>query len=218
VKDAQGDLVQGRTKWRRFAAVVLPAAAAAGAIVFGMANGAIAAQFAVSGQDFKVSADVLDGKNFVQYGGMVESSAPGADGKRVSKQVPVATSGIGYAELTNLCQSVKVPNVPVSLVIRAGRESGKPVKATNLLIDMTKLTGDATFTDINIGQDAGTLNGGHELNGAFGQRAEKVLITGLKQVAWSTSAGTFELIGLNLSVKTDFQGGKPEECFPDLKD
>ncbi len=71
MKDAQGDLGQGRTRWRRFAAVVIPAAAAAGAIVFGMANGAIAASFNVSGQTFKVSADRLEATGFVQYGGIV---------------------------------------------------------------------------------------------------------------------------------------------------
>jgi hypothetical protein len=39
-----------------------------------------------------------------------------------------------------------------------------------------------------------------------------VSITGLRQVAWSTSAGTFNLKGLDLHVS--FGGtGKPEECF-----
>ena len=41
--------------------MTVPALAAAGAIVVGMANGAIAASFAVSGSTFKVSADELNG-------------------------------------------------------------------------------------------------------------------------------------------------------------
>jgi hypothetical protein len=131
----------------------------------------------------------------------------------VKRDVPVATSGIGSADLYNLCQSVKVPNVPVSLVIRAGRDPNNPVQATNLLIDMTNLTGDATFTNINIGQDAATLSGGDKLSGAFGQKSDRVLIKNLRQVAWSTSAGTFALKGLDLSVKTDFEANHPEECF-----
>ena len=69
MKDAQGNLVLGRTRWRRFAAVMAPAVAAAGLMVVGIANGAVPASFAVSGSTFKVSADTLDGTGFVQYGG-----------------------------------------------------------------------------------------------------------------------------------------------------
>jgi hypothetical protein len=212
VKDAQGDLVQGRTKWRRFAAVVLPAAAAAGAIVFGMANGAIAASFAVSGQTFKVSADRLSGTGFVQYGGAV---AP----KEHPEGIPVATSGIADANLYNLCQSVKVPGLPVSMVINAGGDPKAPAHATNLLIDMADLQGDATFTNIHIGQDAGTLDAaGPDVkgkSGSFAQQASGVEILNLKQVAWSTSAGTFALNGLHLYVDVNPKG--PKECFPDPK-
>jgi Family of unknown function (DUF6230) len=213
VKDAQGDPVQGRTRWRRFAAVVVPAAAAAGAIVFGMANGAIAASFAVSGQTFKVSADKLEGTGFVQYGGI--ASENGASTSPLDpKNHAVAVSGISDAKLTNLCQSVKVPNLPVSLVIHAGG-GGTPAHATDLLIDMTDLKGDATFTNINIGQDASTLSKAgataHGAAGAFGQQADSVTITNLKQVAWSTAAGTFELNGLHLYVSVNPNG--PEECF-----
>jgi Family of unknown function (DUF6230) len=210
VKDAQGSPVQGRTRWRRFAAVVIPAAAAAGAIVFGMANGAIAASFNVSGQTFKVSADKLDATGFVQYGGVVHSK--GTDGK--TTDVPVATAGMSDAKLTNLCQSVKVPGLPVSLVINAG-PPGNEAHATNLLIDMTDLTGDATFTDINIGQDAGSLDyagpTAHGQTGAFGQQAKSVIIMGVHQTAWSTSAGTFELHGLHMFVDVNPKG--PKECF-----
>ena len=184
MKDAQGSPVQGRTRWRRFAAVVIPAAAAAGAIVFGMANGAIAASFNVSGQTFKVSADRLEATGFTQYGGVVHSK--GTDGKMTD--VPVATAGMAIADLTNLCQSVKVPGLPISLVINAGGDPKNPAHATNLLIDMTDLTGDATFTDINIGQDAGSLDAAgpnaHGATGAFGQQARKVVITGVHQTAW----------------------------------
>jgi len=215
VKDAQGNPVQGRTRWRRFAAVVVPAAAAAGAIVFGMANGAIAASFAVSGQTFKIAADELHGWGFVQYGGVAEKNYTPAD-LASGKAHPVAVSGIRTADLTKLCQSVKVPTAPISLVIEAG--GGKePAHATDLLIDMADLKGEATFTNIDIGQDASTLNAAgptaHGDAGAFGQQADEVVIKDLKQIAWSTHAGTFTLNGLHLSISTDFKGGKPRECF-----
>jgi hypothetical protein len=216
VKDAQGPLVQGRTRWRRFAVVMLPAAALAGGIVLGMANGAIAASFAVSGQSFKISADKLVGKGFVQYGGFAREKDSRPD-DILGRTHPVATAAIADATLTNLCQSVRVGG-PISLVINAGTQAGAPAHATNLLIDMTDLKGDAVFKDIDIGRDAGTLDaagnikGGKGTDGSFGQQASEVTITKLQQTAWSTSAGTFELTGLHLFVDVA-ANGKPKECF-----
>lgn len=199
MQDPQGSQVQGRTSWRRFAALMLPATAVAGAIVFGMANGAIAASFAVSGQTFKVSASRLEGEGFKQYGGIVTERQSGAEH-------PVAVSGIDRAKLYDLCQSVKVPNLPVVLTINAGG-GGDPATATNLLLDITQLEGDATFTNIDIGVDASEVGGEP---GSFAQRSDSVVITDLKQVAWSTSAGTFNLKGLKLKVKA---GADAKECF-----
>ncbi len=197
------ETARGKTRWRRFAALTLPALAAAGFIVFGMANGAIAASFAVSGQTFKVSADKLVGDGFVQYGGAVQDGNGGAH--------PVAVSGINKATLTNLCQSVKVPGAPVVLTINAGG-GDKPARATNLLLDVTELNGDATFTNIEIGRDASTLNKGPGKGaaGSFGQQADRVVINDLEQVAWSTTAGTFTLTGLRLKVNV---GADAKECF-----
>jgi hypothetical protein len=209
VKDAQGDPAYGRTNWRRFAVAVAVPTAAAGALVFGMANGAFAATFAVSGQSFKISADKLDGTGFAQYGDSVK--------KKNGDGIPVAMSGIASAKLYNLCQSVKTPGLPITLTIRAGRDADNPAKATNLLIGVSELSGDAEFTDINIGQDASTLGqGGPEAKGAagaFGQEAEHVVITGLRQTAVSTSAGTFTLTGLNMKINLPGSDGKAVECF-----
>ena len=44
--------------------------------------------------------------------------------------------------------------------------------------------------------------------GFFSQQADKVVITDLKQVAWATTAGEFNLNGLSLRLKW----GK-DECF-----
>jgi uncharacterized protein DUF6230 len=205
VKDPQDSPVQGRTRWRRFAALMVPAVAVAGAVIFGMANGAIAASFAVSGQTFKVSASRLEGTGFVQYGGIAAEKGGPAH--------PVAVSGIANAKLFDLCQSVKVPDLPIVLTINAGG-GGNPATAENLVIDMDSLQGDAVFTTIQIGRDASTLEGGPP--GAkgeaksFGQQAEQVVITDLKQVARSTTAGKFSLNGLKLKVNV---GADAKECF-----
>ncbi|MEV4544059.1 DUF6230 family protein [Micromonospora echinaurantiaca] len=195
----------GRTRWRRFAALLVPASAVAAGIVFGMANGAIAASFAVSGQTFKVSASELQGEGFVQYGGVARE----VDGT----EHPVAVTGIREARLFDLCQSVKAPGAPVVLTITAGG-GGRPATASDLLLDVESLEGDVRFTNINIGQDASTLEGGppgaRGPRGAFGQQADAVNIKNLRQVARSTQAGQFNLTGLRLKVNV---GPAARECF-----
>ncbi|WP_091673235.1 DUF6230 family protein [Micromonospora auratinigra] len=184
--------------------MMVPATVVAGGIVLGMANGAIAASFAVSGQTFKVGASKLEGDGFKQYGGLTKES----DGT----QHPVAVSEIGNAKLYDLCQSVNasIPGVPIVLTINAGG-GGKPATADGLLIDMDSLEGDATFTNIKIGRDAGDMNPSQPVvPKSFGQSADKVVITDLKQVARSTSAGTFTLNGLKLKVNV---GASAKECF-----
>lgn len=217
MKDAQGNVMFGRIRWRRFAAVLVPAVAAASLLVAGIANGAIPASFAVSGSTFKVKAAELDGTGFVQYGGFAQEKGgrmiPGTNipDPTDPKNHPVAVSGISQASLTNMCQSVVVPGTSISLVIHAGN-NGTPATASDLMIDLTQLNGDAEFGNITIGQDASTLDkgpkGAQGLPGFFGQQADTVKITNLTQIAWSTSAGTFNLNGLDLHVSLN-----KEECF-----
>ncbi|MFR9775761.1 DUF6230 family protein [Micromonospora sp. MS34] len=203
MQDRSGNV--GHIRWRRFAAALLPAVAVAAMIVFGLSHGAIAASFFVSGQTFKVSASELRGEGFVQYGGVAQE----VDGTKH----PVAVTGIREAEILDLCQSAKVPNAPIVLTITAGGD-GRPAKAKNLLIDVESLEGDVTFRNINIGQDASTLKGGPDgakgAPKAFGQQAEAVTITNLRQVARSTQAGVFNLTGLKLKVNV---GAAARECF-----
>ena len=200
---SQDGLGKGRIRWKRFGIMMVPAAFLVGFIVVGMANGAIAASFSVSGQSFKISADQLHGKGFKQFGGV--------DTKANGQSIPVATAAIDTAELKNLCQSVNVPN-PLGLKIVLRIEAGQTtdVKASGLVIGASELSGNATFTNIKIGRDGAEISGNQALAGTFGQTADEVTITGLKQVATSTSAGTFELNGLNLRVLT---GDAAKECF-----
>jgi len=202
VKDAQGDPAYGRTNWRRFAIAAGVPAVVAGGLVFGVATGALAASFSVSGTQFKLSADKLEGTGFTQYSGQLN---------KVDGAVVAAKSGIGEATLTNLCQTVAVG--PVVLRIEAGKDPDNPVKAEDLLIGMSELSGDAEFTNIDIGQDASTLSkDGLPEHGdvhGFGQQADKVVINNLHQVAYSTSASTFKLTGMSLKLYV----GNGKECF-----
>lgn len=204
MKDAQGDPGYGRTNWRRFGvAVGVPTVVAAGLVV-ALAQGALAASFSISGTQFKLSASSLDGTGFTQYSGVVYT-------KGSSTPIPVALSGIKSADISDLCQSVAAG--PVVLRIEAGG-GGNPAQAKDLLIAMSELSGDATFTNIAIGQDASTLDADgattHGAAGGFGQQADKVVISGLKQQAYSTTASTFKLTGMKLKL---YVGDSTKECF-----
>lgn len=206
-------LVRGGTRWRRFAVVMVPSVAATAAIGVALAQGALAASFSVSGQEFKVSADTLHGDGFVQYGNI--------DVEHNGTPHPVAVSAFTDATITGLCQSVVVPTPigDVTLKLTAGN-GGKQVTAKNLYIDLDQLDADATFNDINIGVAAGdtdpsyaTVEGSVKSGapGSFAQEAKSADLTDVKQTAWATSAGTFKLAGLSLRVHKG--SGSGVECY-----
>jgi hypothetical protein len=211
----------GRTHWRRFGVVMVLSTAATAGLVSLVASGAVAASFVVSGQQFKVQADKLVADHFVQYGAVALHHEPGSPpDDRFG--TPVAVSAMQHATLTNLCQSVFTDIGPLAatLVIHAGKDPKHPVTAENLTIDMTQLDGNAEFTNIEIGKDAHFLDTWtnpdtvhaevlQRQEGFFSQQASNVTITDLKQTAWATSAGKFNLVGLSLSLEL----GK-HECFP----
>lgn len=196
----------GRTRWWRFWALFGAGAACSGALVVAMSHGAMASSFMVSGQQFKVSADRLEGTGFVNYGWIDQHADHSTE--------PVAVSGIKQATMRNMCQSV-VTTLPLvgDITLRLSAGTGQdPVSASDLMIDMSQLSGDADFTNIEIGRDAATLDkgpsGAQGLQGLFSQQSDRVVITNLRQVAWSANAGRFRLEGLRMSVLK----GK-SECF-----
>lgn len=182
----------GRVRWRRFALIMVPAAIVAAVLIALTAKGAVAASFSVSGQQFTVTATKLDGTGFEQYGSMYKEPN--------GKSQPVAVSVIRNATLSNMCQSVKVLGMTLRITAGGGNT---PVTAQNLVVGATDLSGNATFQNISVGQDAGTLDqvpGQDGAAGTFGQQASSVSITNVHQVAWSTTAGTFKLPGFHLQV------------------
>ncbi|MFI9647463.1 DUF6230 family protein [Streptomyces sp. NPDC052040] len=198
--------VRGGTRWKRFAVVMVPSVAATAAIGVALAQGALAASFSVSGQEFKVTATQLEGWGFEQYGAV--------DGGAGNTAHPVAVSAFKDAEITDLCQSVVTP-IPglgdFTLTLTAGGAGHKKVQAHNIYIDVNDLKADAKFTNIDIGVAAGNtgadkggkgpgMKGGGEKAdpGGFAQQASHAVLTGVEQHAWATTAGTFTLSGLNM--------------------
>ncbi len=198
MKDTSGAQVLGRTSWKRLGLVMVPTVIAAGALSVMMANGAIAASFAVSGTQFKLTASTITGNGFVQYG-TVDQDAKG-------KAYAAAVSAFATADITKLCQSViqSTPIGDVTLTITAGTGS-QPVHAEDLIIDMSQLNaGEADFGTLSIGQDASTLGGSAAgakgQVGGFGQQASTANLTNVQQTAYSTNAGKFQLHDMSLNV------------------
>ncbi|MCZ4506800.1 DUF6230 family protein [Streptomyces sp. ActVer] len=207
--------VRGGTRWKRFAVVMVPSVAATAVIGVALAQGALAASFSVSGQSFKVTADQLDGVGFSQYGAIDQGYT--LKGEKTAR--PVAVSAFKSAKITNMCQSVVTPDIPligsVSLTLKAGG-GGKPVEAENLYIDVEDLQANATFRNIDIGVAAGNADKGPGMKGGkeqanpygFAQQADSATLTDVKQTAWATTAGTFKLSGLKMSLSKGVQ-----ECY-----
>ncbi|MEV6023678.1 DUF6230 family protein [Streptomyces sp. NPDC052036] len=204
--------VRGGTRWKRFAVVMVPSVAATAAIGVALAQGALAASFSVSGQQFKVTATQLEGWGFEQYGAVDNGYT--LDGGKTAH--PVAVSAFKDAEITDLCQSVVTP-IPVlgdvTLTLTAGGAGHPKVSAHNIYIDVNDLKADAKFDDIDIGVAAGDTGadkggkgpgmkgGGEQSNPAgFAQQAKHAVLSGVEQHAWATTAGTFTLSGLNMSL------------------
>ncbi|GAA4114795.1 MULTISPECIES: DUF6230 family protein [Streptomyces] len=209
--------VRGGTRWKRFALVMVPSVAATAAIGVGLAQGALAASFSVSGVDFKVTAEQLVGHNLLQYGSV--ASGKSEDGKQDLNN-PVVVSGFTDAKITNMCQSV-VQHVPllgdITMTLNAGQD-GRQVSAKDLYLDVSQLDTDATFDNIDIGVAAGAGKNGNDkypgrtqiqpgkdgnLGGnpyGFAQRADTATLNKVSQRAWATTAGRFELPGLSLRL------------------
>ncbi|GGT29850.1 cholesterol esterase [Streptomyces kurssanovii] len=215
-------MARGGTRWKRFALVMVPSVAATAAIGVGLAQGALAASFAVSGQEFKVTAGKLVGTGFSQYGGVDMGYKDLKGDEKVAH--PVAISTFKNASITKMCQSV-VTDVPfvgkITLKLTAG-DKGTDVKAEKLYLDVSELDADAKFRNIDIGVAAkDTDNPGvgkgpavkdtSILPNGFAQQAEEVELTGVEQKAWATTAGTFELSGLSMRLH---KGDGPKvECY-----
>ncbi|MGI5336723.1 DUF6230 family protein [Streptomyces sp. CA-181903] len=197
-------LPEGRTAWRRTALIALPAVLAVGVMATGMAQGVLAASFAVSGTHFQVSSGRLTSDGLASY---VQTDRS-VDGKGH----PVALLGIGNARLSDICQAASVPTPlgKVTFKLTAGGRAGE-VTASDLVIDGEDLVGDAEFGTAQIGRDASTLDrvpGVKGDAGAFGLQAGKVTVAGVRSHAWSATGGNFRLKGLKLQVNLD-----GDQCF-----
>jgi hypothetical protein len=199
VPDASdGPSRRGRVRARRAAIMAVPAAVVAAGLAVMTAEGALGVQFAISGMPFTVTATELNGTGFEQFGGLDNMAEGSPNAGDTGGQVLVVTSAIKNATLTKLCQSVDLGGT--NLIIRAGSGDEK-VQASDLTTDSTEMSGDASFNNIEIGNDASTLTkaGVKGPIGVFSQQADTVRVANLRQTNYATTAGVFKLPGMKLS-------------------
>lgn len=200
--DDTTDTKQGKTRWRRFAAMLVASGAVAVAMVTLTAQGVIAAQFSVSGMPFIVTAERLDGTGFEQFATLDEMAPNSPNAGNTGGQLVLIVSAIDSAKLTKLCQSIDLGGMYLKLT--AG-DAGTPVTARTLVVDSDVLSGNASFTNINIGQDASTLTAVPGVTGnigVLGQQADLVTITNLRQNNYATTAASFTLPNLHMSFES----------------
>ncbi|RAO37267.1 hypothetical protein PSN13_01248 [Micromonospora saelicesensis] len=190
-------------RWRRFAAAFGTVAAGAAGMIVLTAQGVLAAQFAISGMPFTVTADKLTGTGFEQFATLDQMIPDSPNQGDTGGQVLVMVSAIDKAELTNLCQSINLGGV--YLKITAGN-GDKPVSARTLVVDGDEIAGNASFKNIDIGQDASTLDkvpGVKGNPGVFSQQADSIVIENLRQNNYATTAAVFNLPNLRMAFTQD---------------
>jgi len=193
----------GRTRWRRFTAMLLGGLALTAGLVLLTGQGVLAASFSISGMPFVVTSPKLHGYGFAQYAEMDNMAEGSPNEGDTGGQVLVIVSAIRDAELDGLCQSIALGGI--NLKITAGSPTNK-VTADTLVVDSDLITANADFKAIEIGRDASTLDtvpGKKGAIGVFGQQADEVTLTNLRQNNYATTAATFKLPSLHMSFTGD---------------
>ncbi|MFG2847860.1 DUF6230 family protein [Kitasatospora sp. NPDC048296] len=201
----------GRTRWKRFAVILLPCLAATAALVVGVAQNALGASFLISGEEFKLFAAELDGEGFSLYGTV--------DLTREHDPVPVMVTGFESATIRGLCQSAVFP-IPVlgTFTLRLTGDK-REATAKEFFIDSKTLTADqSTAHRLDIGVAAGALTKGEVSRGdrdsrffnpnSLAQQASSIKLTDVRVTAVAVAAGSFDVPGLGVSLVR----GR-DECF-----
>lgn len=186
----------GRVRWRRFAIILAPAIALVVLLFVLTAQSVLAVSVSISGKPFTVTARLLKGQGFEQFGVIDHSIVANLPGR--TNHIVLAATAMKSATITHLCQVVDVLGVP--MVITAGT-ANSPAVASDLVVYADRFSGNASFRHLTLGKDASTLKSVPGIRGpagAFALSATKVTISNLRQHAFATTAGTFTLPNFRL--------------------
>lgn len=200
-----GRQARGRTSWGRSAVLFVPGMAAVVAILIGMANGAIAAQFGVANSNMKMGIASLDAQ---QATGFVGSSSRIRDGKEASLLLGVAG---GTAKDLCLSALVELPIIgPVTLNVNAG--GGAPAQIDSLTAHAKELLAPrGVLKTAQLGRDGSTVDENNLIKGpagSWGLQAAGLQVEDAKLTAMNGAAAQLKLEGLAIRVLH----GK-HECF-----
>lgn len=200
-----GSADEGRTHWRRSALMFVPCTLAVGTLGIALAEGAIAASFAVSGTAFKVSASEVTAQGV--------SSFPSSIGDSADDAKPVLLAAVKDGTVSDVCVSLKqkLPLVgEISMLVHSGAD--KPLAGTNLVVNADALTGGGgKVTGVEAGRDASTLTGAPGVTGpkgVFAVQADTAVAHDLRSTAYSANGGTLTLEKLEIEFS---RSGK--QCF-----
>ncbi|WP_328498000.1 DUF6230 family protein [Streptomyces sp. NBC_00414] len=196
---------EGRTHWKRAAVMFVPGTLAVGALGIALAQGALAASFAVSGAAFQVSASEVTAEGVSSFPSSVGDSASGAK--------PVLLAGVKSGKISDVCVSLKqkVPVIgDITMLVRSGAD--KPLAGTNLVVNTDALTGGGgKVTGVEAGRDASTLTAAPGVTGprgTFGVQASTAVAHDVKSTAYAANGGTLTLEKLEIEFS---RTGK--QCF-----
>ncbi|MET8505013.1 DUF6230 family protein [Streptomyces sp. NPDC015232] len=217
------------TRWGRGALALVPAVLAVGALGGAMAQGALAANFSVTGQPFTLTSNGVSGTGF---GAIVNTPPVGRPDGTSTATTGMARVGFAQAGLAGLCGIVhqSIAGLPYSLLLTAGqRVTATPpaafttdIDASNLFIQATELrsSGPTTLENAVIGQSAdqvlvdgkpltGAVPGGFGLGSAGGPGGSSVTLHGLDATAYDAEiAGALVLPQLDIRIV----GGTATSC------
>ncbi|GAA1905677.1 DUF6230 family protein [Streptantibioticus ferralitis] len=203
----------GRTRWKLFAAIMVPGIAVATALGIGMAQGALAASFFISGRRFQLSTASLVGHGLSVYSTV--------DVTREGVLVPVVVTGLRSAVIRGLCESVVTPVPflgPYTLRL-TGADRLRRAEARDIFIDATALNAtQQSAHDLNVGVAAGSITKGpvnpgdrhsrfFDPNG-FAQQASTTFLANARWQAVAVSAVTLDVPDVRVRVLA----GR-HECF-----
>ncbi|MGA5873733.1 DUF6230 family protein [Streptomyces cinereoruber] len=218
--EAADDTRRG-TRWGRGALALVPSALAIGALGTALAQGALAANFSVTGEPFTLTSNGVQGSGF---GAIVNTPAVGRPDGTTTTNTAMARVGFASAGLAGLCGIVhqKIAGVPYSLLLTGGQKvTATPpgtfttdIDASNLYIQATELQayGPTTLQNAVLGQSAdqvtvagkpltGALPGGFGLGSAGGEGGSSIKLHGLNATAYDAEmAGALVLPDLKIKV------------------
>ncbi|MFE2472635.1 DUF6230 family protein [Streptomyces mirabilis] len=172
-----------------------------------LAQGALAASFLISGQEFKVSAERIEGTGVIQYGAF--------DRQYDGKNIPVVVTGYKKLTTIGLCQSVVARDIPlvgtVTVKTTARRSTARDAYSDVVQTDDATVTIKNSRNGIAAGasrKEPGINDGDNTSPASVAQDADSIVVTNSRAIVVATSATIITNEGSSLRI---YKGIK--ECF-----